>query len=446
MAAWRTVGAGLVLFALAQAGWAQTYHLAETVQADDCFRTRLELTLTGEIRVARGDGKRAGLPLTAKATHEFAERVLAAGADGLVGKSARVYETAAAVITVDGGRSEKALRKERRLCVAQRAGDEAFTYSPAGPLTREELELVGEHFDTLCLAGLLPGKDVAVGDTWQVPNPVAQSLCHFEGLTEQDLACKLEEADGKVARVAVTGSATGIELGALVKLKVEARYRFDLGAHRLTWLEWKQTDDREQGPASPALTAQSTTTLTRTAVARPETLTDAALVSVPGAKVPEPLRNVEYRDAKDRFSLVYDRAWQVVGQPEGRLILRLMDRGDFVAQATVTPWRPAPKGKHLSEDEFRAAMADTPGWEAEKELQAGEVPAADGSWVYRLSTLGQLDGVAVMQNFYLVAGPGGEQVVVAVTLTPKKADALGSRDLSLAGSIEFPPAGKEEKK
>ena len=31
-----------------------------------------------------------------------------------------------------------------------------------------------------------------------------------------------------------------------------------------------------------------------------------------------------------------------------------------------------------------------------------------------------------------------DQVVVAVTLTPKKAEQLGSRDLSLAGSIEFP--------
>jgi hypothetical protein len=52
MAAWRTLGAGLVLLAWARAGRAQTYHLAEAVQADDCFRTRRDLTLTGETRVA----------------------------------------------------------------------------------------------------------------------------------------------------------------------------------------------------------------------------------------------------------------------------------------------------------------------------------------------------------------------------------------------------------
>ena len=51
--------------------------------------------------------------------------------------------------------------------------------------------------------------------------------------------------------------------------------------------------------------------------------------------------------------------------------------------------------------------------------------------------LGKADGVSVLQNFYLVAGPNGDQVVIAITLTPKKAEQLGSRDLSLAGSIEF---------
>ena len=60
-----------------------------------------------------------------------------------------------------------------------------------------------------------------------------------------------------------------------------------------------------------------------------------------------------------------------------------------------------------------------------------------GRWIYRISALGQLDGNKVLQNFYLVAGPDGQQVVVAFTMTPKQADRLGTRDLSLAVSIDF---------
>jgi hypothetical protein len=71
------------------------------------------------------------------------------------------------------------------------------------------------------------------------------------------------------------------------------------------------------------------------------------------------------------------------------------------------------------------------------------VPAGDGRWIYRISALGKMDGTEVMQNFYLVAGPGGEQVVLLFTMTPKKAMKLGERDLSMAGSIDFPAAPKE---
>jgi hypothetical protein len=396
------------------------------------------MNLSGEIRVSR-DGKPARLPLSAKATHEYTERVLAAGPAGLIAKAARRYETASALITVDGERVPKSLRKERQLIVVQRHKDQSLVYSPAGPATRDELELVGEQFDTLDLAGLLPDKEVAIGHTWKVSNSIVQGLCHFEGLTEQDLTCKLEEVSNKTARVSVTGTANGIDLGAIVKLKVQASYRFDLEERRLSRLEWKQSDQRDQGPASPSLTAESTYCVTRSSLAQPENLSDVALVSVPsGFDVPAHLLNVEYVEPKGRFELVHSREWQVVGQPEGRLVLRLMERGDFVAQATITSWTPAPKGKHLTEEEFKAAMNNTPGWEVEKELQAGTMPSGDSRWIYRLATLGKMDGVAVMQNFYLVAAPGGEQVVLAVTLTPKKADQLGSRDLSLAGSIDFP--------
>jgi hypothetical protein len=87
-------------------------------------------------------------------------------------------------------------------------------------------------------------------------------------------------------------------------------------------------------------------------------------------------------------------------------------------------------------------MAQTPGWEPEKELQASEVPVAEGLWAYRLSVMGKLDGVAVLQNFFLVAAPGGEQVVVTITMTPKQADKLGARDLTLVGGLGVPAAKK----
>lgn len=438
MLAWRSLGILAAFLSAASVGRAQTYTLAESIKVGDCFHLRLDMNVTGELRITR-DGREVPIKLTGSAEHEFPERVLQIGANGLPAKVARAYGTARATFQRGPDKSELSLRKERQLCVAQRHKDVPLVYSPAGPLTRDELELT-EHFDPLFVTGLLPAKPVAIGDTWKVPNAVAQALCSFEGMIDHDLTCKLVEVKDNVARVSVAGAANGIDLGAPVKLEIDGVCYFSLTTNRLMRLEWKQKDERGMGPANPASTMQSTVVLVRAAANQPSALADVALVNVPdGFEPPQSLTNLWYRDPRGRFDLTYDRQWCVVAETKDHVVLRLLDRGDFVAQATLTPWDSAPPGKHLSAAEFKEAMNGTPGWEPEKELQAGEVPTGTGGpWMYRLSALGQMDGTAVLQNFYLIASPSGEQMVAVFTMTPKLADKLGSRDLSLAGSIELP--------
>src|SRR5262249_32502353 len=157
--------------------------------------------------------------------------------------------------------------------------------------------------------------------------------------------------------------ASGIDLGALAKITVEAVCRFDLNAKRVIGLDWTQQDERDQGPASPATSVKTTTTVTRSAAAQPETLSDAMLIGVPDGEPSAGFLAVEYRDHKGRYDMVHGRDWQLVSKTDSHLVLRLMERGDFVAQVTVTPWTKAAKGEHLSPDQFKDAMFHTPGFE-----------------------------------------------------------------------------------
>jgi hypothetical protein len=439
MTAWRVGLSVVLLVAAVPASRGQTATLAETIKPGDCFRVGIDMKLTGEMRFLRDNGKSSAVKLSAQASHAFPERVLV-GSGATIQKSARSYETAKATIQRGNDRSENAVRASRKLIVAQRNKDQFLVYSPAGALSRSELEVVSEHFDTLHLAGLLPGKEVKVGETWTVAGPVAQALSSLEGMTEHKLAGKLEKVAGNEATFSVVGTVSGIWQGAQVKASVEATGTFDLAGKRLTRLVWKQKDDRDQGPASPASSLETTVTLTRKPIDQPTSLSDVALVSVPdGFSPPGPMTNLEYReyrDPKGRYSLVHTRDWFLTAASDDQAVMRLIDKV-WVAQVTVTPWTKAKKGEHLSGEEFKTAMNNTSGWRPERELQAGELKV-EGKWVYRLSVLGQLNGVAVMQNFYLVAAPGGEQVVLTFTLSPRMADKLGARDLSLASSIEVP--------
>jgi len=446
MAIWRTLGVLAAALAVSQQARAQTYNLTEAPQAGDCFHVDMTMSLSGQMRVER-DGEPAPIQLNATATHAFTERLLTIGSNGLPIKVARHYEVAKATVKAGPERTDKVLRPENCLLVAQRPQDQLTCYCPTGPLTREELELTNEHFDTLALTGLLPGKAVAVGATWKVPNPVAQALCAFEGLINQDLTCKLEGVQGDEARIVISGTANGIDVGAMAKLTIQGTCKFDIKAQRLTALEWKQRDERDLGPAQPATTIEATTTLTRAYLEEePKALSYVALVTVPeGFDVPANLLQLCDRDPHDRFTLTYARDWHMTARTDEHMTLRLMDRGDFVAQVTLTPWTKAERGVHMTPKDFREIVEETPGLDDDEVHEDGESKSEHGHYVYRFSALGETDGIKTLHIFYLVAGPEGDQMVLYFTMRQTLAEKLGTRDLALVNGLDFPKAAEKPK-
>ena len=438
---WRNVGAGLLVTVgiLAGKADAQTVHLSEGPLAKSCFRNDLSMDLTGKITVQQ-EGKNITLKQAASARHVFVEKILEAK-DGLAEKSARIYQAAEAAITIESEVAKRALRPELALMIAQRSREGTAVYSPQGLLSNDEKELT-EHFDTLALPGLLPNKDTAVGATWTIPTPVTLALCDVDGVVSGGLTGKLLAIQGDVATGTVEGIVKAIGMGAQVSMEIKARFAFELKEKRLVALEWSQHDERQQGPINPALTADVTYKLKRTPIIEPNALNDIALVralSVPADK----MSAVHYRDPKGRFDLQYARNWHLVSQDEKHLVLRLLsERGDFIAQATLTPYTKVEPGKMMDIDEFVSLMAAAPGWEQEdglvektSKVEAGE----DGAHqIYRVGATGKLGGVSALQYFHLIAGAGGDQVIVTFTMDPKQAPNLSSHDLAFLRGIAFP--------
>jgi hypothetical protein len=422
---------------------AQKAELVETPNPKDVSQVEIKMRLTGE-RIFDQDGQRQSQKVTATAEHRFDEKVLAVHeAKGerprMVAKAARKYQTAKGTIIADGPIT-KTVRPDRSLAVAQRGEDGTFlAYSLGGPLTREELDILSEHFDTLCLAGVLPGKEVAKGDTWRLHNAAVLGLCQFEGLVAHEVKGTLKEVDGDKATFTIAGNAQGIELGATVELKITATGTFDLANHRISSLEWKQEDNRGGGPASPAFKAEVVVNITRTTIAEPKELTDSALETVPQSfEVPATLTALIYRDPKARFELSHARDWKFNGRTDQHSVFRLLDRGDFVAQATITPWTKSEPGQHQSDEDFKKDMMAAPDFETEQILQEGEIKTGRNGWyIYRMSAQGTTGGIKSVQTFFLVAAPNGEQLVVAFTMNQTQVGKLGARDLTLVEGLMF---------
>lgn len=421
--------------------------LQENLEVGSTYKIELNLNLQGELRI-QADKDTRKIPIQAQGTHQYLEKVLTQGeTSGIQGpaRMARLYQKAEATITEAGEKTTRSLRSTRKLFLAQRGKDQLWVVCPEGPLTRSEQELTSDQFDTMALCGILPGTKLGVDGQWRLHNTTVNLICHFEGLIEQDLSGKVVEIQGDQVTFAIDGKASGIDLGAMVKAKIEARGTFDSKTKTITSLEWKQTEEREPGPVNPSATLTSTLKLSRQRIEAPETLSENALAKFPAEdkEIPEHLRALEYRDSKGRFELIHGREWQLVAETENHLVLRLMDRGDFIAQCTITPWTSAPKGKHMSPEDFRAAMAKTPGWAPNKELLADEIPAGEGRYLFRIAAQGQMDGAEVVQHFFLVAAPTGEQAIMTFTMSPRMVEKLGARDVNLVGGLLVPASAVE---
>jgi hypothetical protein len=417
---------------------AQSVNLTEAPLDQQCVRNELTLELEGKV-LSRQNGKELSFPHKATAKHVFVERFLGVSG-GIVDKAARFYSAAEGTIRFNNNEaSRRSLRDEHRLLVAQRVRDQIVSFSPKGALTRAEME-VTEHLDTLALPGLLPGKMTEVGKSWTIPNRVVAALCELDGLTEQNLEGKLEGIKLGRAFIKIVGQAKGINLGAQVGMIVNARLEFDVKEKRIVFVEWKETDSRQQGPVSPAMNADLTILLTRTPIAEPAELNKFALVPVPTAETPPAnLTNIQHLDTKKRFELSYARDWHVVSPDDSpQLVLRQLERGEFIAQATFTVWKKTDAKTPMKLDDFAALVAKTPGWVEEKEIERKQIDNKGGQTIYRVASSGELDGTRTVQYYYLIASPRGDQLIVTFSVVPQHVQRLGSRDLEMVREIAFP--------
>jgi hypothetical protein len=301
---------------------------------------------------------------------------------------------------------------------------------------------LSEHFDTMAVAGLLPGKSIDVGATWTLPNAVVMAACELDGVTQHSLQGKLESVKDNLAVCKIAGKVNGINLGAEVDMEIDARLEFDTKAQRIVSLDWKESDKRSQGPITPALTAIVTIKLTRTPIEEPEELNKFALVKVPEAATPPAsLTNIHHQDAKKRYELNHPRDWHVTS-PEysAQLVMRNIERGDFIAQVTISPWKQVDPKNVMSLAKFAEEMSKTPGWVQEKETDRQQIkdPPKGHHTVYRVAASGKLDDVRTVQYFYLIVSSTGEQLMATFSVVPQHVPRLGTRDMDFVREIVFP--------
>ena len=282
----------------------QVLSLRERMRSGSSTRVQIELKAQGLYRPgipsgSAADGAEMPKPrqLEVQTRLIFHERIVPVGPGGLLRPSSannanptdssnasgslkvvRHVVQAAAAINGEVRPTAAMLRPEVALLVAERRdrGWPVVVFSPSGPLSWPELELVQGVGDPLPLADLLPEKPVAVGDHWKVRDTAAKAMSGYDTITASTLEATLESADATRARIRLNGRVEGSAFGGSGAIGCEGFATFDREALRIDHLDLNRTETRQAGPVEAGLEMKSTLVVTRHPAEPSDALSDAA--------------------------------------------------------------------------------------------------------------------------------------------------------------------------
>jgi len=428
--------AASVVACLASPAAAETVDLTAGDAVDSHQQVRVIVEVEGKLKV-NPDGKEVQhVPIKATAELVYVERALASSKAGSGGRAARHYAKAEAQIRLRETDLTNDLRPERRLIVLDAQAGEPAQFSPLGPLTREELELIEVPASGISLTALLPGKSIATGSSWKLSDQVVARLFNLEAVNQQTIECKLDSVKDGLAIVSLEGTVTGAVGGVSSDLEVKGKLNFDLKKRAVTWLTLAIQEKRAIGHAQPGF----------------EVVTRLRMVAAPCAAVPEVSNQalkelpttaeggqtlIELTSDKAGLQLVHDRRWGVMLERHDATILRLVDRGDLIAQCNISRLPAFTKGEALTLEGFQNDVKQALGKNFGEVVEAAQEAGEGGLVVQRITVSGTAGELPIQWTYYHLSDDKGHRASLVFTIEGKLVERFAQIDRELVSGFRF---------
>lgn len=175
----------------------EAVRLSERFPVGYQYQVRTRVQLSGSLAVPGEKGKPAPkpVPITGESAIDYDERVLALDRDGRVGRTVRIFRRIDVERQLGDTTQKTGLRPSVRRVVMLRLNNREVPFSPNGPLTWGEIDLLRTDVFTPALVGLLPDGPIRVGDRWQASTLSVQELTDLEKIDGGTLTCRLERVE-----------------------------------------------------------------------------------------------------------------------------------------------------------------------------------------------------------------------------------------------------------
>ncbi|MBC8353912.1 MAG: hypothetical protein H8E66_18100 [Planctomycetes bacterium] len=412
------------------------FDLSAQDSADAVRDVHLVIEVTGDLKL-NADGKQVSrVPMRVSGSSRYDERTLRPGSGSTSKRDARFYREAEATIAIGESRLKMRLNEDRRLVLADLASTKLTLYSPLGPLTRDELELIQTQGSSSLLDRLAPATPVAIDTTWTHEAKDLALLLGLDAIAQTDVTSTLRQVEGDVAIIDMSGKVSGAIDGVASDIQLKAKYNISLSSHRVTWLAMSIREDRAIGHATPGFVVTA-----RVRVEINEQPTSSELSVSLLNELPLDLNSgstlLRFDSTVSGFSLLHARDWQVMVDRHDVTILRMIDQGELIAQCNISSLPDLPAGKRVQLPQFQADIEKALGKTFGQFVEASQGKNESGQRVLRAVVSGLASELPIQWIYYHISDDKGRQAAMVFTMDAKVVEKFGGEDQSIVGTFEF---------
>ena len=309
-------------------------------------------------------------------------------------------------------------------------------FSPAGSLSREELDLIDVPGCSAVIDQLLPAQAVAAGQRWKHSAELMSGMLGLDQVTENSAQSELVSVADGVARMQISGHVEGVVDGAATQVELKGKYQFDTQTNRILWFGLLIKEDRKAGDVAGGFDVVARLQMQIAPLAESPELTEASLRGMPLEPTPS-LTQLAYRSAENAWRLAHDRSWYLTTDDRDRAIFRLLSQGQRIAQCNIAPWARDQVGKDVTleqfQDQIRAALEKHFG----QFVEASESVSPSKYRVLRVVAQGEASDLPIQWYYYLMTDDHGRQVVLTFTVANEFVDRFGDADRKLVRALRF---------
>ena len=414
----------------------KTYDLKQPASVGQMQAVRAVLEVQGELKLNPDGSKVTKVPLLVEGDLAYEERLVDTQPTPWSRRSVRYYTKAEARIKVDEGLLAPKLPEEWRTVCAQVDADSSLIYSPMGPLTREQLDLIDVQGNSLLLPRLLPEKPVYIGERWDIDPSILARLLGLDVIVDSNVTCSLNDVEGQTAIIEISGNVEGAVGGVSSEIEFRAKANYDLSQNLISWFAVAMREKRAIGHAEPGFEVTARLRVTVAPLANSERLTDDYLAELPLDATPG-ASLLSFQAEKARIQLIHDRRWRSMLDRRDLCVLRLVDRGDLIAQCNISELPESEPGKQMSLEAFQADVQRSLGDKFGQIVEGSKSTTEDGKCVLRVLVAGMESEIPIQWVYYHVSNDAGRRAAIAFTLETKLVERFAEADRTLIETFQF---------